>query len=289
MLAPWKESDDQPRQHIKKQRHHSADRGPYSQSYGFSSSLVWMWELDHTEGWAPKNWCFQTVLLEKTFKSPLDCKEIKPVNPKGNQPWIFIGRTDTKAEAPILWRPDSKSQLFGKDSNAGKDWGQEKRAIKDGRVGWHHWLNGHEFEHTLRNSKGPGSLACFSSWDHKELDTTEQLNNKNRMHYIVNLIIVPIISLLKLMMKKMFRIGSKRTTTHTCCWCSVMFNSFATQWSVALQAPLSIGLPRQEYWNGLPFPSPGDLPDPLTTLALVGRLFTTHLPGKPLMHTTGEL
>ena len=91
------------------------------------------------------------------------------------------------------------------------------------------------------------------------------------------------------MMKKMFRIGSKRKTTHTCCWCSVMFNSFATQWSVALQAPLSIGLPRQEYWNGLPFPSPGDLPDPLTTLALVGRLFTTHLPGKPLMHTTGEL
>ena len=153
MLAPWKESYDQPRQHIKKQRHHSADRGPYSQSYGFSSGHGWMWELDHTEGWAPKNWCFQTVLLEKTFKSPLDCKEIKSVNPKGNQPCIFIGRTDAEAEAPILWLPDSKSQLIGKDSDAGTDWGQEeKRAIKDEMVGWHHWLNGLDSEHTPGNS-----------------------------------------------------------------------------------------------------------------------------------------
>ena len=103
MLVPWKNSYDRPRQHIKKQRHHSADQGPYTQSYGFPSSHVWMWELDHKEGWAPKNWCFQTVVLEKTLESPLNSKEIKPVNPKGNQPWIFIGRPDAEAEAPILW------------------------------------------------------------------------------------------------------------------------------------------------------------------------------------------
>jgi len=102
MLAPWKESYDKPRQHIKKQRHHFADKGPSSQSYGFSSSHVQMWELDHREGWAPKNWCFQIVVLEKTLEIPSDCKEIKPVNPQGNQPWIFIGRTDNVAETPVL-------------------------------------------------------------------------------------------------------------------------------------------------------------------------------------------
>ena len=101
--ATWKESCDKPRQHIKKQRHHFANKGPYSQSYGFSSSCVRMWELDHKEDWAPKNWCFQTVVLKKTLESPLDCKEMQPVHPKGNQPWIFIGRTDAEAEAPILW------------------------------------------------------------------------------------------------------------------------------------------------------------------------------------------
>ena len=103
-LAPWKKIYDKPRQNIKKERRHFADKGPYSQSYGFSSSHVWMWESDHKEGWAPKNWCFQIVLLEKTLDSPLESKEIKPINPKGNQPWIFIRRTD--AEAPILWPPD---------------------------------------------------------------------------------------------------------------------------------------------------------------------------------------
>ena len=115
--APWKKSYDQPRQHIKKQRHYFANKGLYSQSYGFSSSHVWMWELDHKEGWVPKNWYLQTVVLEKTLESPSVCKEIKPVNIKGNQPWIFIGRTD--AEAPILWPPDAKSWLIGKDPEAG--------------------------------------------------------------------------------------------------------------------------------------------------------------------------
>ena len=127
MLAPWKKSYDKPRQRIKKQKHYFANKGPYSQGYCFSSSHVWMWELDHKEGWVPKNWCFWTVVLEKIPESPLDCKEIQPVHPKGNQPWIFIGRTDAKAEAPILWPPDVKSQLIGKDPDAGKDWRQDWR------------------------------------------------------------------------------------------------------------------------------------------------------------------
>ena len=146
MLAPWKKSCDQPRQHIKKQRHYFANKGPSSQSYGFSSGHVWMWELDCEESWALKNWCFWTVVL-KTLESPLDCKEIKPVNPKGNQFWIFIGRTDAEAEAPIFWPPEAKNWLTGKDHEARKDWGQEKKgSIEDEMVGWHHWLCGHELE-----------------------------------------------------------------------------------------------------------------------------------------------
>ena len=130
-LAPWKKSYDKPRQSIKKQKHHIADKGPSSQSYGFSSSHIWMWELDQEEGWAPKNWCIPTVVLEKTLGSPLDSKEINQVNLKGNQIWIFIGRTDAKAEAPILWLPGVKSRLIGKDLDAGKDWEQEKGATED--------------------------------------------------------------------------------------------------------------------------------------------------------------
>ena len=121
-----------------------------------------MWELDHKEGWAPKNWCFWTVVLEKTLESPLDSKEIKSVNPKGNQLWIFIERTDAEAEAPILWPPDAKSQLIGKDPDAGKDWRQEEKgAIEDKMVRWHHRLNGHEVEQTQEDGEGQGSLVCF--------------------------------------------------------------------------------------------------------------------------------
>ena len=131
------------RQHIKKQRLHQENQS--SQSYGFSSSHVWMWELDYKERWAPKNWCFQTVMLEETLESPLDCKEIQPVHPKGNQSWVFIGRTD--AETPILWPPDVKNWLIGKDPDAGKDWRHEEKGMtEDEMVGWHHQLNGHEFE-----------------------------------------------------------------------------------------------------------------------------------------------
>ena len=125
------ESYDQPRQHIKKQRHHFGNKGLSSQGYGFSSGHVWMWELDCEEGWAPKNWCFWNVVWEKTPESPLDCKEIQPVHPKGDQSWVFIGGTDVEAETPILWPPDAKSWLIWKNPDAGKDWGQEKRVTED--------------------------------------------------------------------------------------------------------------------------------------------------------------
>ena len=145
-LTPWKESYDLPRQHIKKQRHHFVIRGRSSQGCGFSSGHVWMWELDCKEIWAPKNWCFWSVVLEKTFKSPLDCKEIQPVHPIGDQSWVFIGRTNAKAENPVLWLPDVKSWLIWKDPDAGEDWGQkEKGMTEDEMVGWHHRLNGDEF------------------------------------------------------------------------------------------------------------------------------------------------
>ena len=133
-----KKSYDKPRQHIKKQRHHFAERGLYNQSYGFSSSHVWIWELDHKEGWALQNWCFWTVVLEKTLESPLDSMEIKLVNPKGNQPWVFIGRTDAEAEVPVLWPPDEKSWLTGKEPDTGKDWWQEEKgATEDEMTEWY--------------------------------------------------------------------------------------------------------------------------------------------------------
>ena len=146
-LAPWKQNYDQPRQHIKKQRHYFVNKGPSSQSYGFSSSHVWMWGLDYIESWAPKNWWFWIAVLEKTLESPLDCKEIQPVHPKGNHSWIFIGRTDAEAGTPILRSPDWKNWLIGKDPDARKDWRWEEKVMtEDEMVGWHHWLNGHEFE-----------------------------------------------------------------------------------------------------------------------------------------------
>ena len=160
MLAPWKKSYNKPRQCIKKQRQYFANKSLYSQIYGFSSSHVWMWQLDHKEGWAPQNWCFWTVVLEKTLESPLNCKEIKPVKPKWNQPWIFTGRTD--AEASVLWLPDVKSQLIGKAPDAGKDGRQRTRGL-DGIT---------NSEQVPGYSEGQGSLVCYT-----ESDTTERLNN----------------------------------------------------------------------------------------------------------------
>ena len=174
MLSPWKKSYDQPRHHIKKQRYYFANKGPSSQSYGFPRGHVWMWELDYKESWVLKNWCFWTVVLEKTLESPLGCKEIQPVHPKGNQSWVFIGRTDAEAETPILWPPDVKNGFIGEDLDAGKDWRQEEKGTtEDEMVGWHYRLNGHEFEQTLGIGDGQGSC---SPWGCKESDMTEQLN-----------------------------------------------------------------------------------------------------------------
>ena len=168
---------------VLKSRYYFVNKDPYIQSYGFSSSHVWLWELDRKEDWAPKNACFWTVVLEKTLKSSLDCKEIQPVNPEVNQPWIFIRRSDAKAEAeaPILWPPDVKNWLIEKDPDAGKNWKQEEKGMtEDEIVGWHHQLNGHEFEQALGDDEGQGGLACYSPWGHKELDITELLNNNNK-------------------------------------------------------------------------------------------------------------
>ena len=140
-------------------------------SKGVRVLRAWMWELDYKESWAPKNWCFWTVVLEKTLESLLDCKEIKPVTPKGNQLWIFMGRIDAEAETPILWPPDGKSWLMRKDPDAGKDWGQEKKLTNE-MFQWHHWLNGHESEQTQGDSERQGSLVCCSPQGHKELDMT---------------------------------------------------------------------------------------------------------------------
>ena len=168
---------DQSRQHIEKQRHYFVNKGPSSQGYGFSSSHVWMWELDYKESWALKNWYLGTAVLEKTLESPLDCKEIQPVHPEGDQSWVIIGRTDPEAETPILWPPDVKSWLIWKDPDAGKDWRQEEKGTtEDEMVGWHYWLNGHGFGWTLGVGDEQGGLACCGSWGHKESDTTERLN-----------------------------------------------------------------------------------------------------------------
>ena len=148
---------------IKKQKCHFANKGPYSQSHVFSSSHIWMQELDHKEGWALKSWCFW-IVLEKTLESPLDSKDIKPVNPKGNQSWMLIGRTDAEAEAPILWLPDAKRKLTGKDPDAGEDWKQkEKRVAEDEMTREHHWLNGHESEQALGHSEGQGESGMLQS------------------------------------------------------------------------------------------------------------------------------
>ena len=160
MLAPWKKVMTNLDSILKSRD--IANKVLSSQNFGFSSSHVWMWELDYKESWAPKNWCFWTVVLEETLESPLDCKEIQSVHPKGNQSWIFIGRTNAEAEISILWPPDAKNWLVWKDPDTGKDWGQEEKGTtEDEMVGWHHRLYGHEFEQTLGVGDGQGSLACM--------------------------------------------------------------------------------------------------------------------------------
>ena len=166
-------------EYVNKHRCYFSKKDLSCRSYGFSSSQVWMWKLDYKESWVLKNWCFWTVVLEKTLESTLDCKEIRPDNPKGNQHCIFIGRIDAQAEAPILWPPDVKSWLIIKDPDARKNWRKEKGTTEDEMVGWYHRLNGHEFEQTPGDSEGQGSLVCCNSWGQKESDTTWQLKNNN--------------------------------------------------------------------------------------------------------------
>ena len=179
-LTSWKESYNQTRHHIKKQRHYFANTSPSGQGYRH----IWMWELDCEESWALKNWCFWTVVLEKTLESPLDWKEIQPVHLKGDHSWVFIGRTDVKAETPILWTPHAKSWLIGKDPDAGRDLGQEEKGTTEVEMAaWHHQLDGHEFELTLGVGDGQGGLACCDSWGRKESDTTEQLSWTELMSY----------------------------------------------------------------------------------------------------------
>ena len=178
MLTPWKKSYDKPRQHIKKQRHHFADKDLYSQSYGFSSGHVRMWELDCEEGWVTKIdafelWCWRILLRVPWTARRSNQSVLKEVSPKGNQSWIFTGRTDAETEAPVLRPPDAKNWLIEIDPDAEKEWRQKKNGVaEDEMVGWHHRLNGHEFEQTLGDVEGQGSLARCSLWGHKELDTT---------------------------------------------------------------------------------------------------------------------
>ena len=189
-LQPWnqktiasrQESDDKPRQCAEKQRHYSADKGLYSQGCGLSSGHVQLWELDCKEGKTPKNWCLWTVVLEKTPKSALDSEEIKPVNLKGNQPWIFTGRTDPEAQAPVFWSSDENRWLIGKVPDAGQDWGQkEKRVSEDETAGRHHQCNEHELGQTPGDGEEQGGLACSSPQGRKESDMTGWLNKTNNI------------------------------------------------------------------------------------------------------------
>ena len=176
MLSPWEKSYDQPRQHIKKQRHYFTNKGQSSQGYDFSSSHVWMWELDYKESWVPKNWCFWTVVLEKTLESPLDCKEIQAVHPKGDQSWVFIGRTDVEAETPILWPPKQRCDSFEKHwcwerlraGGKGDDWGWDGCMASPTQWTWV-WVH-------ARTGDGQGGLACCSPWGHKESDQLSDWN-----------------------------------------------------------------------------------------------------------------
>ena len=171
----------------------------------FSSGHVWVLKLGCEESSTLKNWCFWTVVLEKTLESPLDCKEIQPVHPKRDQSWVFIGRTGAKAETPILWRPHAKSWLIRKDSDAGRDWGQEEKGTtEDEMAGWHHRLDGHEFEWTLRDGDGQGGLACCDSWGCKESDTTERLNWTELSMTLSRSICVAANGIILLLLKKLF-------------------------------------------------------------------------------------
>ena len=237
------------------QRHYLANNGPSSQIYGFSSSHAWMWELDYKESWVLKYWCFWTVVLENTLESHLDCKEIKSVHPKGNQLWIFIGRTDAEAETPILWPPDLKNWLTGKDPGC---WERLKVGGEGDDRGWDGWMaSPTRWTWVWASSRSwwwtwkPGVLQSMGGI---ESDTTEQLN-RTELNWMIC------------------------AHSFSCIWC-------VTTWTVDYQAPLSLEFPRQVYYSGLPLPTSGSLPDPgieptyPASPALLGGFFTTEPRGK---------
>ena len=181
MIASWQESDHKPRQCVEKQRRYFADKGLYIQGYGLPNGHVQFWKLDHKEGRMPKNWCHQTVVQERTLEGLLDSREVKPVNLKGYQSWMFTGRTDAGVEAPVFWSSVVNRQLIGKVPDYGKHWRQkDKRVSQDVLAGQHHQRNEHELGQTPGDGKGQGGLACCSPWGHKESDTTDWLNKSNR-------------------------------------------------------------------------------------------------------------
>ena len=163
MIASWKKSYDKPRQCVEKQRHCSADKGPYNQGYGLPRGHIRLWNMNSEEGKGPNNWCLQIVVLEKTLESPLDSKEIKPVNLKGNQPWILIGMIDADAEAPVFWSTDANSWIIEKVPDAGKDLEQKKRASEDEMAGWHHRFKGRDLGQSSRHGEGQGGLGMLQS------------------------------------------------------------------------------------------------------------------------------
>ena len=219
-----------------------------------------MWELDCEEGWAPKNWCFWTVVLEKTLESPLGCKEIQPVHPKGDQSWVFFGRTNAEAETPVLWPPHVKCWLVGKDSDAGRDWGwEEKGMTEDEMVGWHHWLDAHEFGWTPGVGDGQGGLACCYSWGHKELDTTE-LNWTELTLWLVDLPAPPVSSSGVLGAWRCPAAGARGPILWTCStsegYLLIQAQLVETQKCIAEETPEGTGLGKkhivgEKYWEYL--------------------------------------
>ena len=202
---------------LKKSRDITLPTKIHLQGSGFSSDHVWMWEFDCEEGRVPKKWCFWTVVLEKTLESPLDCKEIQPVHSEGDLPWDFFGRNNAKAETPVLWPPQAKSWLIGKDSDAGGDWGQEeKETTVDEMAGWHHWLDGRESEWTPGDGDGQGGLACCDSWGCKELDTSWWLHWTE-----LNALVIQVIKT-----KKVWEIFKQEETKSTwllnIMWCGIL-------------------------------------------------------------------